>query len=157
VLGSCVSGGRRDVYDLTVADAHEFTASGVIVHNCIWAMIHLAGSNQGDWGTVYGFTDCTGCGARVNYQKDKRCGNCGKDVVPPAPKHAGGRPAQVPWSAAYLKTCGKCEKTYSPHERTCPHCEASPEAYMAKVAAFTGGQTGRHGYTGRDILRGRKL
>ena len=55
----------------------------------VWALLHLAGSNQGDWGAVYGFTDCVKCGARVNFDKDKRCSNCGAEVTPPAPKHAG--------------------------------------------------------------------
>ena len=36
VVRSCASSERQPVYDLTVADAHEFTAAGVIVHNC-WA------------------------------------------------------------------------------------------------------------------------
>src|SRR5258708_36299753 len=35
----------------------------------VWAMIHLAGTGQGDWGAVYGFRDCTACGARVNENK----------------------------------------------------------------------------------------
>ena len=24
----------------------------------VWSILHLAGANQGDWGMVYGFTDC---------------------------------------------------------------------------------------------------
>lgn len=32
---------RHDVYDLTVADAHEFVANGVLVHNCVWLVTHL--------------------------------------------------------------------------------------------------------------------
>lgn len=38
VVGRCADGGRRPVYDLTVTDAHEFTAAGLIVHNCVWAL-----------------------------------------------------------------------------------------------------------------------
>jgi phage terminase large subunit-like protein len=125
----------------------------------VWAMIHLAGGSQGDWGMVYGFDDCTACGARVSYEKDAACRNCGARVVKPAPKHAGGAPRREPWSAAYLKTClnEKCGKTYPPHERACPHCSPSPEAYMRKLAAFTGGRPGRVSYTGRNWLAGRKL
>ena len=85
----------------------------------VWALIHLAGGNQGDWGAVYGFTDCVKCGARVNYDKDQRCANCGAEVAAPVPKHAGGRPAQVPWSDAYLRTCPNGHK-YTPRERSCP-------------------------------------
>ena len=156
VLGSCASGDRRDVYDLTVADVHEFTASGVIVHNCVWSLIHLAGSNQGDWGAVYGFTDCVKCGARVNYDKDKRCSNCGAEVTPPVPKHAGGRPSQVPWSDAYLRTCPNGHK-YTPRERSCPECSPSPETYLARAMAYQGGGGGRYGYTGKNWLAGRRI
>jgi hypothetical protein len=28
--------GRHDVYDLTVADEHEFIAAGIVVHNCTY-------------------------------------------------------------------------------------------------------------------------
>jgi phage terminase large subunit-like protein len=122
----------------------------------VWAVIHLAGSNQGDWGSVYGFTDCTGCGARVNYDKDKRCGHCGKDVTPPAPKHAGGRPAQVPWSDAYLRTCPNGHK-YTPRERSCPECAPSPETYLARAMAAQGGGSGRYSYTGKDWLSGHRI
>jgi phage terminase large subunit-like protein len=160
VAGSyAVSEWRRDVYDLTVAGVHEFTAAGVIVHNCVWAMIHLAGSNQGDWASVYGFRDCSSCGARVNEDKDEVCGNCGRPVTRMAPKHAGGRPSQVPWSAAYLRTCVNedCGKTYPPGERTCPHCSLSPESYMRRALAMSSGNTGKLGYTGGNWLAGRKF
>ena len=121
----------------------------------VWAIIHLAGSNQGDWGSVYGFTDCTGCGSRVNYDKDKRCGHCGKEITPPAPKHAGGRPAQVPWSDAYLRTCPNGHK-YTPRERSCPTCAPSPETYLARAMAAQGGG-GRYGYSGKNWLAGRRI
>ena len=39
---------RRDVYDLMVADAHEFTAAGIIVHNCVWAVTELTGNFGAD-------------------------------------------------------------------------------------------------------------
>ena len=125
----------------------------------IWCMIHLAGGGQGDWGAVYGFTDCTGCGARVNYEKDQKCRECGKDVTPPLAKHAGGRPSQVPWSAAYLRTCTnpECGKTYTPKERSCPHCSASPETYMAQVMALQSGNQGRLSYAGKNWLAGRRF
>ena len=156
VLRSIASGERRDVYDLAVADAHEFTASGVIVHNC-WAILHLAGANQGDWGAVYGFTDCTGCGSRVNFDRDQRCASCGKEVIAPAPKHAGGRPSREPWSAAYLNTCPKCEKKYSPSHRSCPECSASPEEYLRRVTQMQQGGGGWHAYQGKDWLAGRRF
>ena len=123
----------------------------------IWALLHLAGSNQGDWGIVYGFRDCTGCGARVNEDKDQRCPNCGKEVTPIPPKHAGGRPAKEPWSAAYLRTCPNGH-TYTPKERSCPTCAPSPENYIARALSMSSGSGGgRFGYAGRDILRGRRI
>lgn len=123
----------------------------------VWAMIHLSGAGQGDWGMVYGFDDCGSCGARVNVDKDERCRNCGAPVAKFAPKHPGGSKAREPWSAAYLNTCPKCEKTYPRHERTCPHCSLSPESYMRRALAISGGNAGGLGYSGKDILRGRRF
>ena len=124
----------------------------------VWAMIHLSGSGQGNWAQVYGFRDCHKCGARVNEDKDKRCHNCGCEIEPVKPKHAGGRPAQVPWSEAYLKTCPKCEAKYTPKERSCPKCAPSPETYLARaLAASSPGGAGKLGYTGGNWLAGRRL
>ena len=89
-------------------------------------MIHLAGGNQGDWGIVYGFRDCSKCGSRVNEDKDERCPNCGAEVTKPAPKHAGGRPSQVPWSAAYLKTCSKMREDVHPPRENLPALQPEP-------------------------------
>jgi hypothetical protein len=155
VLGSYVNCERRDVYDLTVADVHEFTASGVIVHNCVWLLLHLSGTGQGNWAQVYGFRDCVGCGSRVNEDKDTRCSNCGAEVTKQAPKHAGGRPAQIPWSEAYLKTCPNGHK-YTPRERSCPECAPSPETYLQRALAASQ-PGGGLGYMGKDWLAGRHL
>jgi len=123
----------------------------------VWSILHLAGANQGDWGAVYGFTDCTGCGSRVNFDKDEACANCGKEVKPPVPKHAGGRPSREPWSAAYLNTCPKCEKRYSPKHKSCPECSATPEQYLAAAMAAQQGGGGRYSYTGKNWLAGRRI
>jgi len=125
----------------------------------VWCMIHLAGGSQGDWAAVYGFRDCGKCGARVNEDKDERCGNCGALVVKTPPKHAGGRPSREPWSAAYLNTCPKCEKRYSPKHKSCPECSATPEQYLAAAMAAQqgGGGTGRYSYTGKNWLAGRRF
>lgn len=125
----------------------------------VWAVIHLSGSGQGGWGLVYGFRDCTRCGARVNEDKDARCANCGAEVTPMVPKHAGGRPAREPWSVAYLKTCvnPECGKKYAPRERSCPHCSRDPESFLREAVALSSGQGGRYSYTGRDWLTGRRL
>ena len=120
-----------------------------------WSMIHLSGSGQGNWAQAYGFRDCVKCGGRVNEDKDKRCANCGAEVVPQVPKHAGGRPAQVPWSEAYLRTCVNGHK-YTPKERSCPTCAPSPETVIARAVAGQGG-VGRLGYTGGNWLAGRKF
>lgn len=50
----CASSERRDVYDLTVADAHEFVAAGVIVHNCVWAITELTGNFGADAWLAWG-------------------------------------------------------------------------------------------------------
>ena len=125
----------------------------------VWAILHLAGVNQGSWGLVYGFRDCTKCGARVNEDKDQRCLNCGAAITPMPPKHAGGRPAREPWSVAYLKTCGNpdCGKKYPPREPSCPHCSMNPAQYMAKALSMSTGQGGWHSYTGRDWMAGRRF
>ena len=122
----------------------------------VWAMIHLAGTGQGDWGAAYGFTDCTGCGARVNVDKDQVCRHCGEPVEPLTPKHAGGRPTRVPWSDAYLRTCPDGHK-YTPRERSCPTCAPSPENYLARAMAAQSGGGGRYGYSGKNWLAGRRI
>jgi phage terminase large subunit-like protein len=124
-----------------------------------WAILHLSGANQGAWGMVYGFRDCTKCGGRVNEDKDQRCATCGAEVTPMVPKHAGGRPAREPWSIAYLKTCVNpdCGKKYAPRERSCPHCSRDPESFLREAVAMGAGQGGRLSYTGRDWLTGRRL
>jgi len=123
----------------------------------VWAMIHLSGSGQGNWAQVYGFRDCHSCGARVNEDKDLVCHNCGAKVEKQAPKHAGGRPAQIPWSEAYLRTCPKCEAKYTPRERSCPACSPSPETYLARALASSQGGGGPLGYSGGNWLAGRKF
>jgi predicted phage terminase large subunit-like protein len=121
-----------------------------------WAIIHLGGGSQGDWALAYGFTDCTACGSRVNEDKDRRCPNCGAEVVKMAPKHPGGRPAREPWHLAYLRECPQGHR-YSPRERSCPECAPSPETFLARVAALQSGGTGRLSYTGRNWLAGRNF
>ena len=125
----------------------------------VWSILHLSGANQGDWGMVYGFQDCPACGARVNYEKDTACANCGAKVTPVLPKHAGGRPAREPWSVAYLKECANpdCGKKYPPRERSCPHCSKNPETFLREALAMSTGQGGWHSYTGRDWMTGRRL
>jgi len=121
----------------------------------VWAMIHLAGTGQGNWAQVYGFRDCHSCGTRVNEDRDLVCHHCGAKVEKAQPKHAGGRPAQVPWSEAYLRTCPNGHK-YTPRERSCPECAPSPETVIARALAPPGGG-GRLGYAGRDWLAGRRI
>ena len=122
----------------------------------IWLLIHLSGSGQGNWAQAYGFRDCHKCGTRVTEDKDKRCSNCGADVEPVKPKHAGGRPAQVPWSEAYLRTCPNGHK-YTPRERSCPTCAPSPETYLQRALASSQGGGGKLGYTGGNWLAGRRF
>jgi phage terminase large subunit-like protein len=121
----------------------------------VWALIHLAGTGQGNWAQVYGFRDCHSCGARVNEDRDEHCHNCGAKITKTPPKNAGGRPAQVPWSEAYLRTCPAGHK-YPPKERSCPECAPSPETFIARALQAQGGG-GRLSYTGRDWLAGRRI
>ena len=44
---------------------------------CVWAIIHLAGSGQGDWGIVYGFRDCTGAARGSTRTRTSAATNCG--------------------------------------------------------------------------------
>ena len=37
--------GASDVFDLMIEGEHEFTANGVIVHNCVWAVTELMGGS----------------------------------------------------------------------------------------------------------------
>jgi len=48
--------GARPVYDLQVADSHEFVAAGVIVHNCVWAISELTQrpSGRASWSAESG-------------------------------------------------------------------------------------------------------
>jgi phage terminase large subunit-like protein len=107
----------------------------------VWAVIHLAGTGQGNWASAYGFTDCGGCGGRIHDTKDRECPHCGRPVPPRTPKGNGGRPAQVPWSTAYLRECPQGH-TYSPRERSCPQCAPSPETYLRRVTALSAGPGG---------------
>ena len=122
----------------------------------VWSILHLSGTGQGNWAQVYGFRDCHSCGSRVNEDKDLVCGHCGAKVSKQAPKHAGGRPAQIPWSEAYLKTCPNGHK-YTPRERSCPECSPSPETYLARALASTQGGGGKLGYMGGNWLAGRRF
>lgn len=67
---------RRDVYDLMVADQHEFVASGVIVHNCVWACHEL---NVGTSALMYLNAISTMCGEcdTPNSKKLTNCTVCG--------------------------------------------------------------------------------
>lgn len=48
-----IDGGHADVYDLTVSDAHEFFANGILVHNCIdsirYALDGMIKGKTSDW------------------------------------------------------------------------------------------------------------
>lgn len=69
------------VYDLTVADAHEFVANGVIVHNCVWAFYDLKDLIGGSWLDAYGVIKCERCDKPFTKTsggvKRDKCPHCG--------------------------------------------------------------------------------
>ena len=40
-VASLIVSGRASVYNLEVEDVHEYYANGVLVHNCVWALLEL--------------------------------------------------------------------------------------------------------------------
>jgi phage terminase large subunit-like protein len=89
VVRLCASGARRDVYDLMVDGDHEFTAAGVIVHNCVWAISELRGLGVADWAEAYGTRRCGKCDRMYLVsvkdrngasQTRKACPHCGEPV-----------------------------------------------------------------------------
>lgn len=84
--------GATDVYDLTVDDAHEFYAGGILVHNClwvpeslespdrldacVWAISELKGLGVADWSTAYGTHRCGKCDRMFLLRDRKACPHC---------------------------------------------------------------------------------
>jgi DNA-directed RNA polymerase subunit RPC12/RpoP len=154
VVRSYVNAERRDVYDLSVADVHEFTASGVIVHNCIWALIELSRRGGASYMEMYSFYPCHTCGENVNQVLDKQCRNCGAEIVVKEKEKVRDRATR--WHYAYSRTC-----EYG-HDRpvnmtACPECGTDPGLYLKQLAEFTGGGNRLPGYTGRNWLTGRRI
>lgn len=73
-----------DVYDISVQDVHEFVASGVIVHNCVWAFTDLKDIVQVSWTQAYGVLKCVKCSnpffKSANGVERKACPGCGFPV-----------------------------------------------------------------------------
>jgi phage terminase large subunit-like protein len=156
VVHSYVTAEPRDVYDLSVKDVHEFTASGVIVHNCVYALRELCGFAAVNYKEIYGFSACKKCDADVHVYIDKTCKRCGTPVAaeakPKDPKHAK---SAVRWSAAYYRICPDGHE-YPMKLMKCPECKPDAAAYLQRAASLSGG-SGLHGYSGRDWLAGRKI
>lgn len=128
----CVSSERRDVYDLTVADAHEFTASGVIVHNCVYAVSELRGLSAGNWLNAYGMKRCDDC-AKTYTDRASRCPHCNPGaeneprVLTSEPQAIGG------WASAYgdFVRCPVCQRPYDKRRaEKCPHCSAGAVDFL---------------------------
>ena len=154
---SYVEDKHSDVYDLTVADVHEFTASGVIVHNCVYALRELCGFGAVNYKEIYGFTACKGCDRDVHAYIDKRCKACGTPVVTPAKEVDPMRKkSAIRWSAAYYRTCPEGHE-YPLKLGKCPECSPDPGAYMAQVAKMSHANNSGWSYTNRDWLSGRKV
>jgi hypothetical protein len=117
--------GRRDVYDLTVADAHEFVASGVIVHNC-WGVAELKGLSAGSWLAAYGTVRCERC--ETAYAETMgACPTCDPQAArkprKPAPRSAEPQSFSG-WMSAYGAV--KCDNGHSylaKRYKQCPRCQ----------------------------------
>jgi phage terminase large subunit-like protein/RNA polymerase subunit RPABC4/transcription elongation factor Spt4 len=136
------------VYDLTIDDAHEFFANGVLVHNCVmtpdnkrdhddradafvWAFSELRGITEGSYLDAYGYKRCETC--QYTYNKSHgQCPQCGNKNQPEKATAPGD------WAKAYNITCRKCGKVYPPKEPSCPSCSPGPGTYLSRVAALSG-------------------
>lgn len=79
VRGLFVEPERHDVYDLMVADQHEFVAAGVIVHNCTWAATELAvGASAMTYLSAISRV-CDRCDM-PNRRTDAACRGCGEQL-----------------------------------------------------------------------------
>lgn len=91
VVKPYVEAGRADVYDLMVADVHEFVAAGAVVHNCVWAVTELMGGSAALGFLTALSTPCPECGA-VNVAGHGLCFQCGADL----PSLPGTVPGPLP-------------------------------------------------------------
>ena len=154
VEGSYVNSERRDVYDLSVADVHEFTASGVIVHNCIWALLELSRRGSANYKEMYGFFPCLKCGEDVNQTLDVTCKHCGEPILLKEKEKTRDRSTR--WSGAYMRTCEKGHE-FPMRLARCPECNQDPNAYLRQVMALTGNNTSSRVYSERNWFTGRKF
>lgn len=156
------------VYDLTVEDAHEFFANGVLVHNCVmtpdnkrehddradafvWAFSELRGITEGSYLDAYGYRKCENC----QYTYNKSHGQCPRCNMKPSQQERPVSPGD--WAKAYKNTCRKCGTVYPQGEPQCPSCNPNPYSYMARVAQLTGSQGSWLTYQGRNPFQGRKI
>jgi phage terminase large subunit-like protein/ribosomal protein L40E len=119
----------------------------------VWAMRELSSGFSGSYMEVYGFSVCTGCGADV-HERDKECRQCRTAVM--KKEKPVERDRSTRWAAAYEKHC-EYGHVYPFFRAACPECAATPEIYLGKILAFTAGNPGGHGYSGRNPLQGRKI
>jgi predicted amidophosphoribosyltransferase len=135
-----------------VDGVHEFTVSGVIVHNCVWALTELRGITEGSYMAAYGWRYCKSCGKSMR-TSTRLCPGCGKiqdssdDQTPTAGK----------WAGAYLNHCKKCGENYPQRFKKCPTCNPTPETYMAAVQKASGQGGSWLSYSGRDWFKGAGL
>jgi phage terminase large subunit-like protein len=64
VVGLFAEPAKKDVYDLMVAQQHEFVAAGAVVHNCVWACTELnMGASAAIWlSAISSMCDNPDCG-----------------------------------------------------------------------------------------------
>ena len=151
------------VYDLTVAEEHEFFANGILVHNCVmtpdnkrisddradafvWAFSELRGITEGSYLDAYGYRKCEACSRTFN----KSLGGCPACGWMPQRDEKAISPGE--WARAYKNTCRKCGNVYPQKERVCPSCHPNPFTYMELVAKHSGNAP-VHGYQPRSWFR----
>jgi phage terminase large subunit-like protein len=123
------------------------------------AMIHAVWGlklvSYGSYTLAYGQITCAGCD-KLYFRGRQSCPHCGlvREVI----MEEQERPPRGSWADAYMDICRRCGNRFPKHSQ-CAKCDLSAQAFMAQVAVLTGnpgGNTGKHGYMGRDWLSGRK-
>jgi hypothetical protein len=71
--------GNANVYDLMVDETHEFTANGIIVHNCVWAVSDLMAGQSAMMGFATFAKFCPVC-RLPSPARATACTSCGEPL-----------------------------------------------------------------------------
>jgi len=135
VVHSYVNSEKHDVYDLTIEDVHEFIANGVVVHNCVWAVMELRGLSTASWLQAYGIQRCEQCNKPFSAQASQ-CKHCGAEAtLPPSKEKEEESPLPGSWAAIYaMKRCDKGH-AYRGEQDTCPRCVSDTFSYLRSIGS----------------------